>query len=272
MSPGRVPHAVDVRAVEAERLAAGELDAGEPVAVRAAARCAPRPRCRARRGRRRPSRHGRGTPCRPPASSRSRRPRCRACARAACRCARPSRSRRASPGRRPSPPLPPPGRTLRSSASGPRAGPPPGRRSRRWGSGSRAAPQIPREWWSESFHQSSLRNRRPSSTVKSSMGEGDHRSARPRRPTIRQLAEHTGLSPAAVSYALRGLQVSAGDAGARAGRGRGARLPHRSDRARAARRGDRERGHGGRQPRRSVPAGARGRRAAPPAGRRAGSC
>src|SRR6478752_1300735 len=40
------------------------------------------------------------------------------------------------------------------------------------------------------------------------MGERDQRSARPRRPTIRQLAEHTGLSPAAVSYALRGLQVS----------------------------------------------------------------
>ena len=40
------------------------------------------------------------------------------------------------------------------------------------------------------------------------MGDGDHVSARPRRPTIRQLAEHTGLSPAAVSYALRGLQVS----------------------------------------------------------------
>jgi DNA-binding LacI/PurR family transcriptional regulator len=35
-------------------------------------------------------------------------------------------------------------------------------------------------------------------------------SERPRqRTTIRQLAEHTGLSPAAVSYALRGLQVSA---------------------------------------------------------------
>jgi LacI family transcriptional regulator len=30
-----------------------------------------------------------------------------------------------------------------------------------------------------------------------------------RRITIRELAEHTGLSPAAVSYALRGLQVSA---------------------------------------------------------------
>src|SRR3954462_12799743 len=29
------------------------------------------------------------------------------------------------------------------------------------------------------------------------------------RTTIRELAEHTGLSPAAVSYALRGLQVSA---------------------------------------------------------------
>ncbi len=29
------------------------------------------------------------------------------------------------------------------------------------------------------------------------------------RPTIRELAEYTGLSPAAVSYALRGLQVSA---------------------------------------------------------------
>src|ERR1700710_3166539 len=41
------------------------------------------------------------------------------------------------------------------------------------------------------------------------MGDGDHVPARPRRPTIRQLAEHTGLSPAAVSYALRGLQVSA---------------------------------------------------------------
>jgi LacI family transcriptional regulator len=42
------------------------------------------------------------------------------------------------------------------------------------------------------------------------MGDRDHPSARPRRrPTIRQLAEHTGLSPAAVSYALRGLQVSA---------------------------------------------------------------
>ena len=40
------------------------------------------------------------------------------------------------------------------------------------------------------------------------MGDRDHESARPRRPTIRQLAEHTGLSPAAVSYALRGLQVS----------------------------------------------------------------
>jgi LacI family transcriptional regulator len=40
------------------------------------------------------------------------------------------------------------------------------------------------------------------------MGDGDNVPARPRRPTIRQLAEHTGLSPAAVSYALRGLQVS----------------------------------------------------------------
>src|SRR5919197_428276 len=30
-----------------------------------------------------------------------------------------------------------------------------------------------------------------------------------RRATIRQLAEHTGLSPAAVSYALRGMHVSA---------------------------------------------------------------
>ena len=40
------------------------------------------------------------------------------------------------------------------------------------------------------------------------MGDGEQRSTRPRRPTIRQLAEHTGLSPAAVSYALRGLQVS----------------------------------------------------------------
>ena len=30
-----------------------------------------------------------------------------------------------------------------------------------------------------------------------------------RRTTIRELAVHTGLSPAAVSYALRGLQVSA---------------------------------------------------------------
>ena len=29
-----------------------------------------------------------------------------------------------------------------------------------------------------------------------------------RRTTIRELAEYTGLSPAAVSYALRGLQVS----------------------------------------------------------------
>src|SRR3954452_9621124 len=29
------------------------------------------------------------------------------------------------------------------------------------------------------------------------------------RTTIRQLAEHTGLSPAAVSYALRGMHVSA---------------------------------------------------------------
>jgi LacI family transcriptional regulator len=32
---------------------------------------------------------------------------------------------------------------------------------------------------------------------------------RPKRPTIKELAEHTGLSPAAVSYALRGQQVSA---------------------------------------------------------------
>ena len=32
---------------------------------------------------------------------------------------------------------------------------------------------------------------------------------RPKRATIRELAEHTGLSPAAVSYALRGLQTSA---------------------------------------------------------------
>ena len=32
---------------------------------------------------------------------------------------------------------------------------------------------------------------------------------RSKRPTIKELAEHTGLSPAAVSYALRGLQVSA---------------------------------------------------------------
>ena len=34
-------------------------------------------------------------------------------------------------------------------------------------------------------------------------------SPRPKRATIRQLAEKTGLSPAAVSYALRGIQVSA---------------------------------------------------------------
>jgi LacI family transcriptional regulator len=32
---------------------------------------------------------------------------------------------------------------------------------------------------------------------------------RPKRPTIKELAERTGLSPAAVSYALRGMQVSA---------------------------------------------------------------
>ena len=32
---------------------------------------------------------------------------------------------------------------------------------------------------------------------------------RSKRPTIKELAEHTGLSPSAVSYALRGLQVSA---------------------------------------------------------------
>jgi DNA-binding LacI/PurR family transcriptional regulator len=32
---------------------------------------------------------------------------------------------------------------------------------------------------------------------------------RPKRATIRELAAHTGLSPAAVSYALRGVQVSA---------------------------------------------------------------
>src|SRR4051794_8364932 len=32
---------------------------------------------------------------------------------------------------------------------------------------------------------------------------------RPKRPTIKELAARTGLSPAAVSYALRGLQVSA---------------------------------------------------------------
>jgi predicted DNA binding protein len=30
-----------------------------------------------------------------------------------------------------------------------------------------------------------------------------------RRVTIRELAEYTGVSPAAVSYALRGLRVSA---------------------------------------------------------------
>ena len=30
-----------------------------------------------------------------------------------------------------------------------------------------------------------------------------------KRATIRELAEHTGLSPAAVSYALRGIQTSA---------------------------------------------------------------
>ena len=34
-------------------------------------------------------------------------------------------------------------------------------------------------------------------------------SPRPKRATIRQLAEKTALSPAAVSYALRGIQVSA---------------------------------------------------------------
>jgi LacI family transcriptional regulator len=34
-------------------------------------------------------------------------------------------------------------------------------------------------------------------------------AGRPKRATIRDLAERTGLSPAAVSYALRGLQVSA---------------------------------------------------------------
>ena len=40
------------------------------------------------------------------------------------------------------------------------------------------------------------------------MADGDQESARPRRPTIRQLAEHTA-SPGGGSYALRGLQVSA---------------------------------------------------------------
>ena len=34
-------------------------------------------------------------------------------------------------------------------------------------------------------------------------------ATRGKRPTIKQLAERTGLSPAAVSYALRGMQVSA---------------------------------------------------------------
>ena len=44
-----------------------------------------------------------------------------------------------------------------------------------------------------------------------------HGYARPvarHRTTIRELAEYTGLSPAAVSYALRGLQVSADPSGA----------------------------------------------------------
>ena len=59
------------------------------------------------------------------------------------------------------------------------------------------------------------------------------------------------------------------DAGAGAGGGRGAGLSHRSDRTRAARRDDRERGHGRRQPRRSLPAGARRGRPAPPPRRRA---
>src|SRR4051794_41897164 len=37
-----------------------------------------------------------------------------------------------------------------------------------------------------------------------------HVASRPgRRITIRELADYTGLSPAAVSYALRGMQVSA---------------------------------------------------------------
>ena len=68
--------------------------------------------------------------------------------------------------------------------------------------------KSPLERWSESFHLiipplcSFVKYRQVP------MGDGDQRSARPRRPTIRQLAEHTGLSPAAVSYALRGLQVS----------------------------------------------------------------
>ena len=35
------------------------------------------------------------------------------------------------------------------------------------------------------------------------------RASRSSRTTIRELAEYTGLSPAAVSYALRGMQVSA---------------------------------------------------------------
>ena len=62
-----------------------------------------------------------------------------------------------------------------------------------------------------------------------------------RRTTIRELAEYTGLSPAAVSYALRGMQVSAETERRVREAADGARLRGRPDRPRAGRRRDRGR-------------------------------
>ena len=57
--------------------------------------------------------------------------------------------------------------------------------------------------FSEPFQQYALERSRAVNPL------GYARAVARRRTTIRELAEHTGLSPAAVSYALRGLHVSA---------------------------------------------------------------
>ena len=89
------------------------------------------------------------------------------------------------------------------------------------------------------------------------------------RTTIRELAEYTGLSPAAVSYALRGMQVSAETERRVREAAEELGLRGRPDRARAGRRRDRGRRPARREPQRLLEPGARARRPARALRRRA---